>query len=62
MATDQGKTSNLNALEIASREVGSSIEKVGLTTFRPPYTPTTFGTFVGYRDKELFDPVRKTPY
>ena len=61
MATDQGKTSNLNALEIASREVGSSIEKVGLTTFRPPYTPTTFGTFVGYRDKELFDPVRKTP-
>lgn len=61
MATDQGKTSNLNALEIASREVGRSIEKVGLTTFRPPYTPTTFGTFVGYRDKELFDPVRKTP-
>ena len=61
MATDQGKTSNLNALEIASREVGSSTEKVGLTTFRPPYTPTTFGAFVGYRDKELFDPVRKTP-
>jgi len=60
MATDQGKTSNLNALEIASKAVGKPIEKVGLTTFRPPYTPTTFGTFVGYRDKELFDPVRKT--
>ena len=61
MATDQGKTSNLNALEIASKAVGKPIEKVGLTTFRPPYTPTTFGAFIGYRDKELFDPVRKTP-
>jgi len=61
MATDQGKTSNLNALEIASKAVGKPIEKVGLTTFRPPYTPTTFGTFIGYRDKELFDPIRKTP-
>ena len=61
MATDQGKTSNLNALEIASKAVGKPIEKVGLTTFRPPYTPTTFGTFIGYRDKELFDPTRKTP-
>ena len=61
MATDQGKTSNLNALEIASKAVGKPVEKVGLTTFRPPYTPTTFGTFIGYRDKELFDPTRKTP-
>ena len=61
MATDQGKTSNLNALEIASKAVGKPIEKVGLTTFRPPYTPTTFGTLVGYRDGELFDPTRKTP-
>ena len=60
MATDQGKTSNLNALGIASKAVGKPIEKVGLTTFRPPYTPTTFGTFVGYRDGELFDPTRKT--
>jgi len=60
MATDQGKTSNLNALEIASKAVGKPIEKVGLTTFRPPYTPTSFGAFIGYRDKELFDPVRKT--
>ena len=61
MATDQGKTSNLNALEIASKAVGKPIEKVGLTTFRPPYTPTTFGTYIGYRDNELFDPIRKTP-
>ena len=60
MATDQGKTSNLNALEIASKAVGEPIEKVGLTTFRPPYTPTTFGTLTGYRDGTLFEPTRKT--
>lgn len=60
MATDQGKTSNLNALEIASKAVGKPIEKVGLTTFRPPYTPTSFGAFTGYRDQELFEPTRKT--
>jgi len=60
MATDQGKTSNLNALEITAREVGKPVEKVGLTTFRPPYTPTTFGALVGYRDRELFEPTRKT--
>jgi len=61
MATDQGKTSNLNALEIVSRTLGSSIPKVGLTTFRMPYTPVSFGSFAGPARGELFDPVRTTP-
>lgn len=60
MATDQGKTSNLNALEIAAKAVGKPIEQVGLTTFRPPYTPTSFGALGGYRDNELFEPTRQT--
>lgn len=60
MATDQGKLSNLNALQLAARLVDKPVDKVGLTTFRPPYTPTTFGTFIGHRTDELFDPVRKT--
>ncbi len=34
---------------------------VGLTTFRPPYTPTTFGAFAGYNRGELFEVTRKTP-
>jgi sarcosine oxidase, subunit alpha len=61
MATDQGKTSNLNALAIvaAAREV--PIPQVGLTTFRMPYTPVTFGSFAGISRGDLFDPVRKTP-
>ncbi len=43
MATDQGKNSNLNALAIAAEALGKPIAEVGLTTFRPPYTPVTFG-------------------
>ncbi|MEW7008337.1 sarcosine oxidase subunit alpha [Lentilitoribacter sp. EG35] len=61
MATDQGKMSNLNGLMIASDAVGKPAPEVGLTTFRPPYTPTTFGAFAGYHRGELFDVTRKTP-
>ena len=61
MATDQGKTSNLNALAIVAKEVGKPIPAVGLTTFRQPYTPVTFGTIAGHSRAELFDPVRRTP-
>ena len=61
MATDQGKTSNLNALGIVSRTLGKPIPEVGLTTFRMPYTPVSFGSFAGLSRGELFDPVRTTP-
>ena len=61
MATDQGKTSNMNALAFVSGELGRPIPKVGLTTFRMPYTPVTFGIFAGYERRDLFDPVRTTP-
>ncbi len=39
MATDQGKTSNLNALGIVAHALGKPVAEVGLTTFRMPYTP-----------------------
>ena len=61
MATDQGKTSNMNALAIVAGDLGKSIPEVGLTTFRNPYTPVTFGTLAGTSRGDLFDPVRKTP-
>ncbi len=61
MATDQGKTSNLNALAVVAADLGKPIPEVGLTTFRMPYTPTTFGSFAGVSRGDLFDPVRKTP-
>jgi len=61
MATDQGKTSNINALAVAAKETGKRIAEVGLTTFRQPYTPVTFGTLAASSRGELFDPVRRTP-
>jgi sarcosine oxidase subunit alpha len=61
MATDQGKTANVNALGIAADALAMAPEQVGLTTFRPPYTPVTFGSFAGASRGALFDPVRETP-
>lgn len=61
MATDQGKTSNINGLAVASDALSRPVPQVGLTTFRPPYTPTTFGAFCGYNRGKLFDVTRKTP-
>jgi sarcosine oxidase subunit alpha len=61
MATDQGKTSNLNAMAIVAKSLEVAIPQVGLTTFRMPYTPVTFGSFAGISRGDLFDPVRSTP-
>ncbi len=60
MATDQGKTSNLNGLQIASEALGRPVSDIGLTTFRPPYTPQTFGALLGHHKGALFQPVRKS--
>jgi sarcosine oxidase subunit alpha len=61
MATDQGKLSNIHGLAIAAETLGRGIPEVGLTTFRAPYTPVTFGTLIGHSRGDLFDPTRKTP-
>ncbi|MDR3506854.1 MAG: sarcosine oxidase subunit alpha family protein [Caulobacteraceae bacterium] len=61
MATDQGKTSNLNALGVVADVLHKPIPEVGLTTFRMPYTPVTFGALAGLARGDLFDPVRATP-
>jgi sarcosine oxidase subunit alpha len=61
MATDQGKTSNLNAMAIVAKNLGVAIPQVGFTTFRMPYTPISFGSFAGTSRGDLFDPVRTTP-
>ncbi|MDE2435961.1 MAG: (2Fe-2S)-binding protein [Sphingomonadales bacterium] len=60
MATDQGKTSNLNALQLASGALDRPVQAIGLTTFRPPYTPQTFGMLAGDAKGALFQPTRKT--
>jgi sarcosine oxidase, subunit alpha len=61
MATDQGKLSNINGLAVLSQALGQAIPATGTTTFRPPYTPVSFGAIAGAAAGDLFQPVRKTP-
>ncbi len=61
MATDQGKTANMNALGIVSATLGRPLPEIGTTTFRMPYTPVPFGYFAGYARGDLFEPARETP-
>ena len=61
MATDQGKMGNVNAIGIVAEALGRHLPEVGVTTFRPPYTPVTFGVFAGRDVDQLLDPLRRTP-
>ncbi len=60
MGTDQGKTSNLNALSIMAAKRGMALADVGTTTFRAPYTPATIGTLAGRSVRSHLAPVRRT--
>ena len=59
--TDQGKTGNINALCMLAYARKMSPEEVGHTTFRPQYTPLSFGAVTGRNRRELFAPIRRTP-
>ena len=61
MATDQGKTSNLNGLQLVSNIENKIVPAVGHTTFRPPYTPVTIGAIVGREIGKHSKPTRKSP-
>ena len=61
MATDQGKTSNLNGLQLVSNIENKLVPEVGHTTFRPPYTPVSIGAIVGREVGKHSKPTRKSP-
>ena len=56
--TDQGKLSNVNGFAIAADALGKSIPEVGTTTYRPAYSPVTFGTLGGAHEGDTFEPRR----
>ncbi|HEY0105150.1 MAG TPA: sarcosine oxidase subunit alpha family protein [Rhizomicrobium sp.] len=61
MGTDQGKTSNVNAIAILGLRTQRTPQAVGTTTYRPPYTPLTFGTFAGQARGLLQKPMYRLP-
>jgi len=60
MGPDQGRTGNIAVLAILGTLTGLSIPSVGTTTFRPPYTPVSYGAMAGRDVGEFADPVRMT--
>ncbi len=56
--TDQGKLSNVNGFAIAAEALGKSIPEVGTTTYRPAYTPVSFGALAGAHVADTFEPRR----
>jgi sarcosine oxidase subunit alpha len=61
MGADQGKTSNLNGLDILARERGLPVPAVGTTRFRAPYNPISLGALAGRSRGGHFQPLRRTP-
>ncbi len=61
MATDQGRTSNLNGLQLVSDIENKVVPQVGHTTFRPPYSPVSIGAIVGREIGKHSKPTRKSP-
>jgi heterotetrameric sarcosine oxidase alpha subunit len=61
MATDQGKTANVNGLAIMAELTGRTIPETGTTGFRPPYGPVSLGALAGQHRGEHFRPKRLPP-
>jgi heterotetrameric sarcosine oxidase alpha subunit len=60
MATDQGKTSQLNGHALLAAATGRSIAETGTILSRSPYTPVAIGAFAGHHRDEDFRPERHT--
>ena len=58
--TDQGKLGNINGMAILAEALGKTIPETGTTTFRPNYTPVTFGTIAGRELGDFLTPIRTT--
>ena len=61
MATDQGKTGNLNGAAVLAGVTGRYLGAVGTTTFRPPYAPVAIAAFAGHHRGKDFGPARLAP-
>ena len=61
MATDQGKTANVNGLAVMAELSAKTIGETGTTVFRPPYTPVSFGALTGHHRGKDFRATRLSP-
>ena len=61
MSTDGGKFGNIIGASIMATARGVAMSEVGVTTFRPPYTPIAIGALRGRNVGRHFRPLRRTP-
>jgi sarcosine oxidase subunit alpha len=61
MASDQGKTANVNGLALMAGLTARSIPETGTTGFRPPFAPVAIGAFAGHHRGKAFRPTRLPP-
>lgn len=59
--SEQGKSGNINALTLLAHALGKKPAEVGHTTYRPQYTPMSFGAVTGMDRRDLFAQKRRTP-
>ena len=60
MGTDQGKIAGPIGLALLAAATGKEVAKTGLTTFRPPATPVTFGAVAGGHLGEVGHAIRRS--
>ena len=61
MATDQGRTSNVNGLALMAELTSRTIAATGATRHRPPYSPVAIGALAGHHRGREFRPTRLPP-
>ena len=61
MATDQGKTANLNGHALMAMLTGRTVAETGTTMARPPHLPVAIGALAGRHRGRQFKPTRPPP-
>ena len=61
MATDQGRTANVNGIAVMAALTGQGVERTGTTRLRPPYVPVAIGALAGHHRGRDYRPTRLTP-
>ena len=60
MATDQGRNGNVLGIAAMAQARNISVPEVGITTFRPPFTPVSIGVLAGRSVGHHWQPIRRT--
>ena len=61
MGLDQGRTGNMSVIAAIAETSDKSLREVGVTTYRTPTAPVSFGAIGGLREESVVLPYRHTP-